>query len=108
MDWGGPGFVIAIIALVTFGKIMNNWVRVRHGYEPEEREERAHRRGRRFRQGLTGNAIEDERKVALLTNENERLTGQVSRLEDRIAVLERIATDPAERTAREIEALRDR
>ena len=42
----------------------------------------------------------------LLSNENEKLTGQVGRLEERIAVLERIATDPAERTAREIEALR--
>ena len=39
-------------------------------------------------------------------SENERLTGQIRRLEERIAVLERIATDPAERTAREIEALR--
>ena len=44
----------------------------------------------------------------MLKGENERLHGQVSRLEERIAVLERIATDPAERTAREIEALRDR
>ena len=47
-----------------------------------------------------------ERKIELLTNENERLNGQISRLEERIAVLERIATDPAERTAREIEQLR--
>ena len=45
------------------------------------------------------------RKVELLTSENERLKGQVGRLEERIAVLERIATDPAERTAREIEQL---
>jgi hypothetical protein len=44
--------------------------------------------------------------MALLTEENERLTGQIVRLEDRIATLERIATDPAERTAREIEQLR--
>jgi hypothetical protein len=43
----------------------------------------------------------------LLTNENAGLKGQVSRLEERIAVLERIATDPAERTAREIEQLRN-
>ena len=50
----------------------------------------------------------EDRKIALLSSENERLTGQISRLEERIAVLERIATDPAERTAREIEALRDR
>ena len=34
------------------------------------------------------------------------LTGQIGRLEERIAVLERIATDPAGRTAREIDALR--
>ena len=32
----------------------------------------------------------------------------VRSLKERIAVLERIATDPAERTAREIDALRDR
>ena len=44
----------------------------------------------------------------LLTTENQKLVGQVSRLEERIAVLERIATDPAERTAREIDSLRDR
>ena len=47
-----------------------------------------------------------DRKVELLSSENERLTGQISRLEERIAVLERIATDPAERTAREIDSLR--
>jgi hypothetical protein len=44
--------------------------------------------------------------VELLSSENAGLKGQVSRLEERIAVLERIATDPAERTAREIEQLR--
>ena len=49
-----------------------------------------------------------QRQIMLLSNENEKLTGQVSRLEERIAVLERIATDPATRTAAEIEALRDR
>jgi hypothetical protein len=47
-----------------------------------------------------------ERKFELLASENERLEGKVARLEERIAVLERIATDPAERTAREIDALR--
>ena len=41
-----------------------------------------------------------------LTRENAVLRETVTRLEDRIAVLERIATDPAERTAREIEELR--
>ena len=106
MDWGGPGFIIAIIALVTFGKIINNYVRVRHGYAPEDHN-RSRRRGRN-RYALDDGGVDEPRKVALLTSENERLNGQVSRLEERIAVLERIATDPAERTAREIEALRDR
>ena len=41
-----------------------------------------------------------------LARENDRLHGTVERLEARIAVLEQIATDPAERTAREIERLR--
>ena len=56
--------------------------------------------------GAQGRRPDAARKIELLTNENERLNGQVSRLEERIAVLERIATDPAERTAREIEQLR--
>jgi hypothetical protein len=43
---------------------------------------------------------------ARLVRENEQLNHMVDRLEARIAVLERIATDPAERTAREIEQLR--
>jgi cell division protein FtsB len=47
-------------------------------------------------------ARENER----LSQENEVLRRTVGRLEERMAVLERIATDPAERTAREIESLR--
>ena len=46
------------------------------------------------------------RQVELLSSENAGLKGQVGRLEERIAVLERIATDPAQRTLREIEELR--
>jgi hypothetical protein len=43
---------------------------------------------------------------AQLVRENEQLNRTIDKLEERIAVLERIATDPAERTAREIEQLR--
>lgn len=56
--------------------------------------------------GNESEADEARRHVEGLAAENERLHGQVSRLEERIAVLERIATDPAERTSREIEKLR--
>jgi len=43
---------------------------------------------------------------ARLAHENESLRLTIRRLEERTAVLERIATDPAERTARAIEQLR--
>ena len=43
---------------------------------------------------------------AQLVKENAELHRVIDRLEARIGVLEQIATDPAERTAREIERLR--
>ena len=46
------------------------------------------------------------RAVTLLANENEQQKHQIGRLEERISVMERIATDPAERVHREIEHLR--
>ncbi|HEX6377401.1 MAG TPA: hypothetical protein VFZ91_16965 [Allosphingosinicella sp.] len=96
MSWHGPDFVIAIIAISTFGWLVSSWIRARHGY-PLENEWR----------GTTHKEDpEAARRIELLTGENSALKGQVSRLEERIAVLERIATDPAERTAREIESLR--
>lgn len=97
MDWGGPSFVIAIIAISTFGWVATSWIRAKHGYPLEDEwSGKSHK----------GEHPDSVRKVELLTDENARLTGQISRLEERIAVLERIATDPAERTAREIEGLR--
>jgi hypothetical protein len=96
MSWGGPGFVIAIIAISTAGWLISTWIRAKHGY-PIENE---------WKGIATKGDPGADRKVELLANENERLTGQISRLEERIAVLERIATDPAERTAREIDSLR--
>lgn len=96
MSWGGPGFVIAIIAISTIGWLVNSWIRARHGY-PLEGE---------WGGTVSKTDLDSTRKVALLEAENGKLLGQVSRLEERIAVLERIATDPAERTAREIDALR--
>lgn len=94
----GPSFVIAIIAICMTAWVINNFIRARHGYPISDDW------GRNLKK-VDG---EQERHIHLLTNENEKLSGQVSRLEERIAVLERIATDPATRTARDIDALRDR
>ena len=45
--------------------------------------------------------------LSTVDEETERLRNLVTKLQDRLAVLETIATDPAERTAREIENLRE-
>ena len=55
---------------------------------------------------VAAGGLEASRQLELLSNENAGLKGQIGRLEERIAVLERIAVDPAERTAREIDGLR--
>jgi len=101
MDWGSPGFVIAIIAISTVGWIVNNWIRAKHGYELEDEWG--------GKTGKTAKSSPDEqRKIELLSNENEELVGKIDRLQERLQVLERIATDPAKRTADEIEALREK
>ncbi len=96
MDWSGPGFVIALVAISTFGWLANNWIRAKHGYSISDDSGK----------NIDKVDADANRKIDLLAAENERLAGQISRLEDRISVLERIATDPAERTARAIDALR--
>jgi hypothetical protein len=101
MGWMVP---VGVVGAISARHAFTTWVKAKHGYPIEDEGRRSRRRMR----GTAGEDIEAERKIMLLSNENDKLTGQVSRLEERIAVLERIATDPAERTAREIEALRDK
>jgi hypothetical protein len=96
MGWGGPGFVLAIIAMSFGGWIITSWIRAKHGY-PLEGE---------WGGTVTKQEPEANRKIELLTSENDKLHGQVSRLEERIAVLERIATDAPSRLTAEIEKLR--
>jgi cell division protein FtsB len=55
---------------------------------------------------VTPMSVGEARENVQLARENEDLKLTIERLEDRLGVLERIATDPAERTAREIESLR--
>jgi len=111
----GQIFVLAIIAITMFAGVMRFSIMAKHGY-PLHEGRRMRRRGRHpFGLIFGGMAVHDDdnyepaaqRKIELLSSENEKLTGQIGRLEERLRVLERIATDPAERTAREIDALRD-
>lgn len=80
-------FIIIIVAIVTVGKI------VREGMELESRKLGRGKKGR------------DD--VAILERENAQLRGKIDRLEERTAVLERIATDAPARLTAEIEKLRD-
>ena len=96
MEIGGKEFVLAIIAMSTLGWIITSWIRAKHGYPLE---------GEWGGKVMKGDP-QGDRKIELLSNENERLTGQVDRLQERIAVLERIATDKPARLADEIDSLR--
>lgn len=101
----GQIFVLMIIAIATIGGIIKMSIRAKHGYPLEDRNHR-----RAMRRGLvdTSGDLEAQRKIELLSNENDKLVSQIGRLEERLRVLERIATDPGERVAREIDELRNR
>jgi hypothetical protein len=88
MNAGTAIFVLLIVAMVTTTAVVIAWLQARTPAQSD------------------GGELAAKREVELLSRENEGLKGQVGRLEERLAVLERIATDPAERTAREIERLR--
>lgn len=80
-------FIVLMTGMILVAWLLNGWIKGR-------------------RPAAAPDALQASRQVELLSNENAGLKGQVGRLEERLAVLERIATDPAERTAREIEQLR--
>ena len=92
MNFGGPVFVLAIIAISTIGWIITTAIRARHGY-PLEGE-------------WGGKVIKEDPASAQLVAENEVLKTTVGRLEDRLKVLERIATDPSRQLADDIDNLR--
>jgi len=97
MNLKSPEFVLSLIAIVMLSWVITTWIRAKHGYPLTDD------------WGKTVSKKPDAgatRQIELLSHENSELQGKIVRLEERLAVLERIATDPAERTAREIDALR--
>jgi hypothetical protein len=84
--------VVLIILIVTIGKVAS--ARFGNGSRTTLRSA-----GRR-----ESPAVEDSIAVA----EAARLRNEVSRLNERIQVLERLATDPGKRLADEIDALKDK
>ena len=80
------------------GWVVTTWLRVRHGYP------------------LTGNwgqalhplsTTDDKERIKLIGSENAQLRAELAGVKDRLAVLERIATDAGSRLSRTIDDLRD-
>ncbi|MEL0210076.1 MAG: hypothetical protein VW935_14440 [Novosphingobium sp.] len=93
MNWAGPEFVLAIIAISTGGWVINNWIRARHGYALEDEWG-----------GKTDRA--DQEAVAKLHEENAFLRDQLDRTHERLANVEAIVTDSGFDVSRRIDALR--
>ena len=96
MNFGGPGFVLAIIAMSFLAWIITTAIRARHGYPLE---------------GEWGGTVHKADPAAddgakALAAENEQLKATVGKLEERLKVLERIATDPSRQLSDEIDRLR--
>lgn len=96
MDFGGPNFVIALVLISTIGWVVTTAIRARHGYPLE---------------GEWGGSVKrhdpaGDEATKSLAAENEQLRATVGRLEGRLKVLERIATDPSRKLADDIDHLR--
>lgn len=88
MDHDAAAFIALMTGMILTAALLHSWMRTRGEAK------------------VAAGGLEAGRQVELLSNENAGLKGQVGRLEERIAVLERIATDPAARTAAAIDQLR--
>lgn len=96
MQFGGPAFVLAIIGMSFLAWIITTYIRARHGY-PVENE---------WGGMCTPHDKQAEQTTKALVDENKQLKDTVGRLEERLKVLERIATDPTRRLENEIDKLR--
>lgn len=95
MSFGGPSFIITIVALCMGAWVMTTLIRAKHGYPLSDD---------------WGNPVmpigKTDEETKALASENKELKATVTRLEERLKVLERIATDPSRRLEDEIEKLR--
>jgi len=85
-------FVFAISVVSIVAGLINTWIKARHGYPIEQECSRGSGRSKP--------------QMDAICAENQELKDRLAQVTDRLAVLERIATDPATRVAKEIEQLR--
>jgi len=91
---------IPLVAIVTClgvgGWLLNNWLRMRHGYPLENS----------WGKAIYPKSDEAQARVQLLTQENAQLRAEIGSIKDRLASVERIVTDQGYEVARQIEGLR--
>lgn len=96
MNFGTPALILTIFAMSYGAWILITWIRARHGY-PLENEWG----------GMCARTDKEAGEATkALVAENKQLKETVGRLEERLKVLERIATDPARQLADDIDNLR--
>ena len=88
--------VAIIVAVGVGGSLLNNWLKIRNGYPL------SNSWGMPLHPKKDGETVE---RVRLLTTENAQLRAELGSIKDRLATLERIATDQPSRLARDIDAL---
>ncbi|MGZ2411185.1 hypothetical protein ACUXST_000582 [Sphingomonas sp. F9_3S_D5_B_2] len=89
-------FIAIIVALGVGGSLLSTWIRIKNGYPLQNS------------WGLPIHPKTDQEtieRIKLLTSDNAQLRAEVGALKDRLATLERIATDQPSRLTREIDQL---
>ena len=87
---GGVGFAGVV------GWVITTWLKIKNGYPLESSW------GKPLHPNGGGEAME---RIKLLSQENAQLRAELGSLKDRVAVVERIATDHPSRLSAEIDAL---
>jgi hypothetical protein len=89
-------FIAIIVVVSVGGSILNNWLKIKNGYPL------SNSWGMPLHPKKDAESLE---RIRLLTSENAQLRAEIGSVKDRLATLERIATDQPSRLARDIDAL---
>jgi hypothetical protein len=91
-----PVFALVGLAAIA-GWVITTWLRVKHGYPLDGAW------GQEIKPAISTETTE---RLRMLATENAQLRAETGSLKDRVAVLERIATDRSAQLERQIEDLR--
>ena len=98
MEFFSETAIIAGVAIMTGGWIVNSWMRMKMGYPLENS----------WGKAIYPKNDQAVERVKLLTQENAELRAELGSMKDRMANVERIVTDSGYHLTSEIEQLRDK